>query len=220
MGAKNEEKRIELKENVPVSKLKFDFGNPRKITKKKREELLASLKMHGDFGLILIDEEYNVIGGTQRATVLKDDNPDAHVDCKMLIGYNESELRAINIRDNTHAGEWDLELLADWTADLNLDLGLQLNNDKAENREIEEMELIHYEKYDYVLIVCRDELSYNSLTRALGIEDKKVLVGPKKRPIKARAVWFDEMAVDFVKREKRENSANTANGGEGDDNDV
>ena len=108
-------------------------------------------------------------------------------------------------------------MLADWTADLNLDLGLQLNNDKAENREIEEMELIHYEKYDYVLIVCRDELSYNSLTRALGIDDKKVLVGPKKRPIKARAIWFDEMAVDFVKRENRGNGAGN---GEGEGNDV
>ena len=217
MGAKKAEKRIEVKEKVPVSKLKFDFGNPRKITKKKREELLASLKTHGDFGLILIDEDYNVICGNQRATVLKDDNPDAYVDCKMLIGYTEAELRAINIRDNTHAGEWDLDLLADWTADLNLDLGLQLNNDKAENREIEEMELIHYEKYDYVLIVCRDELSYNSLTRALGIDDKKVLVGPKKRPIKARAIWFDEMAVDFVKRENRGNGAGN---GEGEGNDV
>lgn len=195
-------KKIEIIKDVPVSKLKFDFGNPRKITKKKREELLASLKQHGDFGVILVDEEYNVIGGNQRATVLKDDNPEATVDCKMLIGYSESEKRSINIRDNTHNGEWDLDMLADWTADLNLDLGLSLNNEKAEERTIDEMELIHYEKYDYVMIVCRDELSYNSLTRALGIDEKKVLIGPKKRPTKARAIWFDDMKVDFVQRKQ------------------
>lgn len=206
------EKRIETLIGIPVSKLKFDFGNPRKITKKKREELLASLKTHGDFGVILIDEDYNVIGGNQRATVLKDDNPDSTVDCKMLIGYSEAEKRAINIRDNTHNGEWDLDMLADWTADLNLDLGLSLNNEKAQERSIDEMELIHYEKYDYVMIVCRDELSYNSLTRALGIDDKKVLVGPKKRPTKARAIWFDDMKVDFVPRQNRTENEEESNG--------
>ena len=202
MSEKLPAKRIEVKEAVPVSQLKFDFGNPRKISKKKKEELLRSIETYGNFGVIVIDENYQVIGGTQRATVIKEANPDATVDCKMLIGYTEAELRSINIRDNTHSGEWDLELLADWTADLNLDLGLDLTNDKANERTIDEMELIHYEKYDYVLIVCRDELSYNSLTRALGIEDKKVLLGPKKRPSKGRAIWFDQMKVDFVPRQQ------------------
>lgn len=195
------EKRIETITGVRVDQLKFDFGNPRKITKRKREELLRSMQTYGDFGIILIDENYNVIGGNQRASVLKEADPDATVDCKMLIGYSEAELRSINIRDNTHSGEWDLELLADWTADLNLDLGLDMNNEKAGERKIDEMELIHYEKYDYVLIVCRDELSYNSLTRSLGIDDKKVLIGPKKRPARARAIWFDQMNVDFVPRQ-------------------
>jgi len=83
-----------------------------------------------------------------------------------------------------------------------IDLGIDTEGSKKEpdpnEREIKEMELIHYEKYDYVLIACRDELSYNSLTRILGIEDKKVLVGPKKRPIKGRAIWYDDLKVDLV----------------------
>lgn len=97
-----------------------------------------------------------------------------------------------------------MDLLADWTADLNVDLGIdpEKKDDEIENRTIDAMELIHYEKYDYVLIACRDELSYNSLVRSLGIEDKKVLIGPKKRPIKCRAIWFDDMKVDFVPKEK------------------
>ena len=49
-------------------------------------------------------------------------DPDRIVLCKRLIGYSEADLRAINIKDNTHAGEWDLDLLADWTADLTTDL--------------------------------------------------------------------------------------------------
>ena len=183
---------------VPVSELKNEFGNPRKISKKKREELKQSLDTFGNFGVILIDEDFNIIAGNQRASVIADEDPEAVVHCKQLVGYTEAELKAINIKDNVHAGEWDLDLLADWTADLTVELGIDEHETNPAERKLDEMELIHYEKYDYVLIACRDELSYNSLVRSLGIEDKKVLIGPKKRPIKARAIWFDDMKVDFV----------------------
>lgn len=197
------EKRIELKEGVPVSVLKFDFGNPRKITKKKKEELRRSMQAYGDFGLIITDEHYNVIGGSQRATVIKEDNPDATVDVKMLIGYSEAELRAINIRDNTHAGEWDMDLLAEWTADLNLDLGLDLKAVDPAERKKKEMELINYEKYNYVLLVCRSELDYNELTRKLGINGAIVKMNDKKK-LKARAIWYDEIKAAIVELPKEE----------------
>lgn len=185
---------------LKVNEIGTGFGNPRKISKKEKEKLKESLETHGDFGLFLINENKDVIGGNQRLAILKEIKPDAEVLCKMLIGYSDAELRAINIKDNMHNGEWDLDLLADWTADLNIDLGIKkdLEEGDVEERSINEMELIHYEKYDYVLIACRDELSYNSLVRTLGIEDKKVLIGPKKRPIKGRAIWYDDMKVNFV----------------------
>lgn len=190
-------------ETLKVSELKNEFGNPRKIKDKNKKELKKSLDNYGDFGLILIDEKNNIIAGNQRVSILKEENENVEVLCKRLIGYTEAELRAINIKDNTHAGEWDLDLLADWTADLNLDLGLEDIKNIPNQRVIDEMELIHYEKYDYVLIACKDELSYNSLTRTLGIEDKKVLIGPKKRPIKGRAIWFDDMKVNFVPKSEK-----------------
>lgn len=182
--------------------IKTEFGNPRKISKKKFEELARSMERFGDFGIYLIDEHDNIIGGNQRLkVVLERIGPDTMLDCKRLIGYSDAELRAINVKDNTHAGEWDVDLLADWTVDLNedFDLGdtLKKGFDVSE-RPIDEMELVHYEKYDYVMIVCRDELSYNNLVRALGIEDKKTLIGPKKRKIKARAIWYDDMKVELV----------------------
>jgi hypothetical protein len=183
---------------LKACEINTSFGNPRKISKKKIEELVASLEYFGDFGVFIIDENNSVIAGNQRLSVVKSINPNTEVLCKRLIGYTEAEKRAINIKDNTHAGEWDLDVLASWTADLNIDLGLDVPAQKHEERGIREMELLHYEKYDYVMIVCRDELSYNSLVRALGIEDKKVLIGPKKRPIKARAIWYDDMKVDLV----------------------
>lgn len=196
------EKKIEVVEKL-VKDLKTDFGNPRKINKKKKEDLEKSLDTYGDFGLILIDDKDNIIAGNQRVSILKEKDENTKVLCKRLVGYTEAELRAINIKDNVHNGEWDLDLLADWTADLNLDLGIELDNEPLEEKTIPEMELIHYEKYDYVLIACRDELSYNSLIRALGLEDKKVLIGPKKRPIKARAIWYDEMKADIVPKEEK-----------------
>lgn len=197
------EKRIETIE-LPVSELKNGFGNPRKIKKKKKEELQESLNTFGDFGLILIDEENNIIAGNQRCAILKEMDPDRVVLCKRLIGYSNAELRAINIKDNVHSGEWDMDVLADWTADLNIDLGVDLDNKSPEERKLKDMELIHYEKYDYVMIVCRYETDYNDLCRKLGIENAKVPI-TNKRKIKARAVWYDQMKAQIVYKEDIKN---------------
>lgn len=191
-------KRIEVCK-MKVGDLKHNFGNPRKISKKKTEELEQSMDLFGDFGIFLVDEHDNVIAGNQRSVILARRDPDIEVDVKRLIGYSEAELRSINIMDNTHAGEWDLELLADWTADLNLDLGIDLNNESPEERKIEDMELIRYEKYNYVMIVCKSEIDYNDLIRKLGIEGRKVAI-TKKRKIKARAIWYDQMKAQIVEK--------------------
>ncbi len=187
-------------ETLKVSELKNEFGNPRKISKKSKEELQKSLEDLGDFGLILIDEQNNIIAGNQRVGIMKELNPETEVLCKRLKGYTNSELKAINIKDNTHSGEWDLDLLADWTADLQIDLGLDFDVKEVEERKIPDMELIHYEKYDYVMIVCRYETDYNDLVRKLGIEDKKVPI-TNKRKIKARAIWYDEMKTQILEKE-------------------
>lgn len=194
------EKKIEVV-RMKVKDIRNGFGNPRKITSKKKEELEKSLDDFGDFGLILIDEHNDVIAGNRRVSILKEKDPDTEVLCKKLIGYTESELKAINIKDNTHSGEWDIDLLADWTADLELDLGIDDKIVDPNERKIDEMELVHYEKYDYVMIVCRSELDYNDLVRKLGIEGKKVAIA-KKRKINARAIWYDNMNADIVPRDK------------------
>ena len=193
----NVEKRIEVCK-MRAGDIKTGFGNPRKISQKKMEELEQSMSSFGDFGIFLIDEHNNVIGGNQRLKVVKKlYGEDAEIDCKRLIGYTQSELKAINIKDNTHSGEWDLDMLADWTSDLVIDLGVEEEKKKEINdRESPEMELIHYEKYNYVLIVCNNELDYNNLVRALGIEGKKVRVATRK--INARAVWFHEMNAKVI----------------------
>lgn len=207
-------KRIEVCK-MRVGDLKHNFGNPRKISKKKAEELERSMDLFGDFGVFVVDEHNNVIAGNQRSIILARRDPDIEVDVKKLIGYSEAELRSINIMDNTHAGEWDLELLADWTADLNLDLGIDLNNENPEERKIEDMELIRYEKYNYVMIVCKSEIDYNDLIRKLGIEGRKVAI-TKKRKIKARAIWYDQMKAQIVEKPPEANQPSEDNEKDGE----
>lgn len=196
-----EKHRIETVE-LEVGELRYGFGNPRKIKPAKKKELEESFEQFGDFGLFLIDEKNNVIAGNQRSSILAEKNPKQKVLCKRLIGYSEAELRAINIKDNVHAGEWDLDKLADWTADLNIDLGIDLDGKNPDDHDVPGMDLIHYEKYDYVMIVCRNEIDYNNLVRALGIEGEKIAIS--KRKINARAIWYDKMKVDLVPRKNDE----------------
>jgi len=142
------------------------------------------------------------IGGNQRVSILQKKDPDRIVSCKMLIGYTIAELKYINIKDNSHAGEWDLDELGDWTADLmgSFKLDLEKPEKPLEERNIKEMEPIHYEQYDYVLIACRNELDYNDLVRKLGIEGGTVKVA-KTRRIKGRAIWYDQMKAQIIAKE-------------------
>jgi hypothetical protein len=211
MSEEKSKRKIEVV-TKQVSILKDELGNPRKITRKKASELQESLETLGDFGIIVIDENDNIISGHQRVDALQGLYGDEHeVLCKQLIGYSKSELKAINIKANTHSGDWDLDKLAEWTADLHVDLGLDLPNavDPHEDVKIKDMELIPYEKYDYVMIVCRSEVDYMNLTQALGLDGKKVVICKTKtgeRKIKARAIWYDQMNATIVPKESHHES--------------
>ena len=183
---------------VRAGDIKTGFGNPRKITKKKLEELCRSIELYGNFGIFILDEENNIIAGNQRLkAVLRLYGEDYLVECKKLYGYTEEELKEINLKDNLHSGDWDLDLLADWAVDLNKSLSIdQAISDSikkdARAREIDEMELLPLEKYNYVLIVCNNSLDYDLLAEKLGIRGKEVLLGGKRR-VEARAVWFKDI---------------------------
>ena len=49
------------------------------------------------------------------------------------------------------------------------------------------------------MIVCKSEIDYNDLIRKLGIEGRKVAI-TKKRKIKARAIWYDQMKAQIVEK--------------------
>lgn len=204
------DKRIEVVERR-VGDLRLDFGNPRKVKKQKREDLEKSLDDYGDFDIIVINEQDQVIGGNQRVTYFQKKDPEMIVVCKMLVGYSVAEQKYVNIKLNSHAGEWVLEELGDWTADLmgNFKLDLETPDKPLEERNIKEMEPIHYEQYDYVLIACRNELDYNDLVRKLGIEGGKVKVA-KSRHIKGRAIWYDQMKAQIIGADEVEKAEGSA----------
>ena len=166
-------KRIESC-RMKAGDLKTEFGNPRKIAKNKLAELEESLSTYGDFGIFLIDEENNVIAGNQRLkAVLNLYGPDFEIDCKQLIGYSRQELREINVKDNTHAGTWDLDVLADWSTGAPSFGGIvDAKTKPVENRRLNEMELLPFEKYDYVMLVCKSTLDYDELIEKLGIRGR------------------------------------------------
>lgn len=188
------EKRIELC-TIRAGDIKEFLGNPRKVKKKRLEDLKASVESYGNFGILVIDEKNRIIAGNQRLKVIIElYGKDYEVECKKLYGYSDAELKAINIKDNTHAGEWDLDLLASWTADIEKDLG-QLSKPEVpdvEERKIEEMELLPFERYNYVMIVCKTNIDYDLLITKLGLKGKQVLLGGK-RAIEARAVWYNDV---------------------------
>ena len=199
-------KRIESC-RMKAGDLKTEFGNPRKIAKNKLAELEESLSTYGDFGIFLIDEENNVIAGNQRLkAVLNLYGPDFEIDCKQLIGYSRQELREINVKDNTHAGTWDLDVLADWSTGAPSFGGIvDAKTKPVENRRLNEMELLPFEKYDYVMLVCKSTLDYDELIEKLGIRGRVCKV-TNKRTIKARAIWYHEFRNKLwgKKEEKQE----------------
>lgn len=204
----SKEKRIETVE-LKVSEINTLFGNPRKISRKGIENLTTSLNRFGDFGIIVIDENNSVIAGNQRVSILKDIDPDRKVLCKRLINYTKAEKRAINIKDNRHDGEDDIDALAEWIADLNIDLGIDPDKEKTENegKTIELLEPKRYEKYNYVLIVCRSEIDWVNLNGKLHLDNKAEVINnfKSKRKLKCRAVWYDELPVIFVEKKGEEN---------------
>lgn len=189
------EKKIEVV-YLKAQDINTDFGNPRKIKKKNREELQRSLETFGDFGCFIVDENNSVIGGNQRLSIIKELYPERELLCKKLIGYSSAEKRAINIKANTHSGDWDMDLLASWTADLNMDFDIK-DEEKLDDKDVKGMELIPFEKYNYMLIVCRSDLDYNNLLSKFGMDGTEKAKLTEKKHLKARAVWFNDVADKF-----------------------
>lgn len=88
--------------------------NPRKIGKKQYEALKKSLKDFPEMKQlreIVVDENLTILGGHQRIYALKDLGY-TDVTVKKVSNLTEAQKREFIIKDNTAAGEWDSDIMA------------------------------------------------------------------------------------------------------------
>lgn len=109
--------KTDLQVNVyveSIDKLIANDINPRKINKKAYESLKKSLRDFPEMKQlreIVVDEKLVILGGHQRIYALKDLGY-SDVTVKQVIGLTEKQKREFIIKDNTSAGEWDTDIMA------------------------------------------------------------------------------------------------------------
>ncbi|REJ84515.1 MAG: DNA methylase [Bacteroidetes bacterium] len=115
---------------VKVKDLKPFEINPRKISDEKRQKLIQSLEKFDLAEIPAVNTDMKIIGGNQRIAALVlldrgDELIDVRVPSRKL---SEKEVKEYNLISNTHAGEWDFEILDMEFSDIDLeDIGFDIH---------------------------------------------------------------------------------------------
>lgn len=101
-------------EQKTVGSLKASYKNPRILKNVGAEVLKESLKKFNQVDCIVLNADNTIISGHQRVGLyMAAHGPDFVVDCRVPSRMlTEEEAAEYRIRANTHAGEWDFDLLA------------------------------------------------------------------------------------------------------------
>lgn len=156
-----------MKQQVKPRLLKPNPDNPRFIRDAKYKELkesMASFPKMQEFKPIVVDENMMVLAGNMRLKVARELKWET-VWIDDLSGWTEEEKREFIIRDNTHAGEWDMDDLANkYSVDELKGFGLELPglyNELSEDVKEEREELFGEEWF--VNVECVSEKEANVL---------------------------------------------------------
>jgi hypothetical protein len=100
-------------------------GNPRKISEQQAEQLRASLDRFGVADIPVVDADGTIVGGHQRCAILMAQGKgnlevDVRVPSRKL---TDEEFAELNLRLNKNLGEWDFDVLANFSEDLLLSIG-------------------------------------------------------------------------------------------------
>lgn len=118
------EKR-KVKELVP-----YEY-NPRILTEAKKEKLRKSLEKFNLAEIPAVNTDNKIVAGHQRILVLMElgrgeEEIDVRIPNRTL---TEEEFKEYNVRSNIQVGEWDLDILDEMFADINLEeLGLNVDD--------------------------------------------------------------------------------------------
>ena len=103
-----------MKQQVSISKVKGNPGNPRIIKNDKFKKLVKSIKDFPEMlklRPIVVDEEMMVLGGNMRLKASKEAGI-KKVWIEIAEGLNEEQKKEFIVKDNVGFGEWDWEILA------------------------------------------------------------------------------------------------------------
>ena len=101
------------RKRVQIETIKLDPSNPRSITKEKFEELKKSIKDFPEMEVVkpLIIADDFVIGGNMRLLAYKDlGYREVHV--IDVTAWSQAKRDEFMIKDNTHFGSWNYDMLA------------------------------------------------------------------------------------------------------------
>jgi len=116
--------RIKVKDLVPCE------YNPRKITPERLQKLKNSLEKYNLAEIPAVNTDMVIIAGHQRVKVLMDlDRGEELIDVRVPNRrLTDQEFKEYNITSNISVGYWDVDILEECFADIDLmDLGLDLN---------------------------------------------------------------------------------------------
>lgn len=171
---------------VRVSELVPHVKNPRKIKAEQKRKLWERLQKYGMIGIPIRDADGTLLSGHQRCEILVQNGlGDYELDVRTATRkLTEEELREVMIIENSHAGEFDLEMLkaefdryvdlGDFGFDFS-ELDKQLAEATQETAQEPELPIVAVmsEKYTSFVIVCPNEIDANHIAEKLGIERGK-----------------------------------------------
>jgi hypothetical protein len=171
--------------------------NPRKISDAMKKKLAESLSKFNLVEIPAVNTDMRILGGNQRvAALLMAERGDEEIDVRYPNRkLTEKEVKEYAIISNTHAGEFDFEMLADWDfdfetlADWGVDMEVTrdiLNKNEIGDDEFEK-EIKKYddtncelaitpsfhEKYSYFIILCENEIDESFIRNTFELTKKQ-----------------------------------------------
>jgi hypothetical protein len=223
-------KKADSKKKAKLNIVEYDIDkllksqaeyNPRAISSENKAGLATSLDKFGYVESIIYNKRTEtLVSGHQRLNLLKSKNFDT-VDVNVINVDLETE-KALNVAMNakTISGEYTIDVndLLDEILQTDVEIYDMMNLqalgvydaeeveldevDDDTQVDIPEMDLMPYEHYDCVLVVCRSIDDYMYLTSKLGLEEKRIISAPmvkNKKIGKVRAVGADKL-VNLIEK--------------------
>ncbi|PWJ50280.1 hypothetical protein CLV98_1424 [Dyadobacter jejuensis] len=170
-------------ERVRIADLVPHVKNPRKIKAAEKQKLWERIQKYGMIGIPVRDADGTLLSGNRRCEVIVQNGlGDMLCDIRTATRkLTDQELKEVMIIENSHAGEWDLEMLKqefDELVDLDSygigidELNEQISEMTDELAEEPELPIVakFSEKYDSIVIVCSNEIDFNHLSEKLGLD--------------------------------------------------